>query len=205
MYRISIKRIFDLSFLLIFSPLIIILFILISFLIIAFDGKPVIFSQKRGGFKGKKFTIYKFSTMNQDVDKKGKLLPDKDRITKIGNFLRSVSLDEIPTFYNVLIGNMSLVGPRPFIAEYLLMYNKAQMRRHDVIPGITGWAQINGRNQLMWEKKFDLDLWYVDNQSFILDLKIIILTFIKVFQRSDINYNELNTMPRFDEKNEKKI
>ena len=205
MYRISIKRIFDLSLLLIFSPLIIILFILISFLIIAFDGKPVIFSQKRGGFKGKKFTIYKFSTMNQDVDKKGKLLPDKDRITKIGNFLRSVSLDEIPTFYNVLIGNMSLVGPRPFIAEYLLMYNKAQMRRHDVIPGITGWAQINGRNQLMWEKKFDLDLWYVDNQSFILDLKIIILTFIKVFQRSDINYNELNTMPRFDEKNEKKI
>ena len=200
MYKISIKRIFDLSFLLIFSPLIIILFILISFLIIAFDGKPVIFSQKRGGFKGKKFTIYKFSTMNHDVDKKGKLLSDKDRITKIGNFLRSVSLDEIPTFYNVLIGDMSLVGPRPFIAEYLLKYNKAQMRRHDVIPGITGWAQINGRNQLMWEKKFDLDLWYVDNQSFILDLKIIILTFIKVFQRSDINHNELNTMPRFDEK-----
>ena len=201
MYKLFIKRIVDLSLLLIFSPLIIVLFIFISFLIITFNGKPIIFTQKRGGFKGKKFTIYKFSTMDQAVDENGKLLPDKDRITKIGSFLRSVSLDEIPTFYNVLIGNMSLVGPRPFIAEYLLKYNKAQMRRHDVIPGITGWAQINGRNQLIWREKFDLDLWYVDNQSFILDVKIIILTFVKVFQRSNINYNQQNTMPRFDEEN----
>ncbi|MEH6554254.1 sugar transferase, partial [Pseudoalteromonas tetraodonis] len=150
-------------------------------------GKPILFTQNRPGLNGDIFQMMKFRTMLDAKDKQGNLLPDDQRMTKFGSFLRSTSLDELPGLFNVLKGDMSLVGPRPLLVQYLPLYNKEQARRHNVRPGITGWAQVNGRNAISWEQKFELDVWYVDNQSIWLDLKILLLTVKKVFIRDGIN------------------
>ncbi|MGX5683812.1 sugar transferase [Chryseobacterium cucumeris] len=187
MYRVFLKRVFDfilaLTGLLIISPVFIVFFIALA---IANEGKPF-FLQKRPGKSGKIFTIIKFKTMNDKTDSEGNLLPDAERLTAVGSFVRKTSIDEIPQLINVLIGDMALIGPRPLLVQYLPLYNEHQARRHEVRPGITGWAQINGRNAISWEEKFNLDVWYVDHVSFILDLKIIFLTIKKVFIREGIS------------------
>lgn len=160
-------------------------------------GSPVLFRQVRPGLNGKPFTMIKFRTMRDAVDKNGNSLPDSERMTPFGNFLRSTSLDELPELWNVLKGDMSLVGPRPLLMEYLPLYSKEQARRHEVRPGVTGWAQINGRNAISWEEKFKLDVWYVDNQSFWLDVKILFLTVKKVFIRDGISAEGEATMSKF--------
>lgn len=160
-------------------------------------GSPVLFRQIRPGLNGKPFTMIKFRTMRDAVDKNGNPLPDSERMTPFGNFLRSTSLDELPELWNVFKGDMSLVGPRPLLMEYLPLYSKEQARRHEVRPGVTGWAQINGRNAISWEEKFKLDVWYVDNQSFWLDLKILFLTVKKVFIRDGISAAGEATMSKF--------
>ncbi len=181
------KRIFDLVItvpgMLIALPLMGI----IALLIYLKEGGPVLFKQPRPGLGGKIFTLYKFRTMRNAVDRHGNALPDAKRLTPLGRFLRSTSLDELPELFNVLRGEMSLVGPRPLLVEYLPRYTPEQARRHEVLPGITGWAQINGRNALSWEEKFRLDVWYVDHWSVWLDLKILALTFWKVIRREGIN------------------
>lgn len=159
-------------------------------------GSPVIFRQQRPGLNGNLFIMYKFRTMTDDKDEKG-LLPDEQRMTRLGNFLRNSSLDELPALLNVLKGEMSLVGPRPLLPEYLPLYTPEQSRRHEVKPGITGWAQIMGRNELNWEEKFNLDVWYVNHHSIILDLKILLLTILKVFKREGITQEGHVTMPKF--------
>lgn len=151
------------------------------------QGWPLIFSQERPGYKGEIFRIYKFRTMRDLRDKEGNLLPDKDRLTGIGQFLRSTSLDELPELINVLRGEMSLVGPRPLLIQYLPRYSKEQARRHDVLPGMAGWAQVNGRNAISWEEKFRLDVWYVDHWNLRLDIKILAMTFGKVLHREGIS------------------
>ena len=160
-------------------------------------GSPVLFKQVRPGLHGKPFTIYKFRTMTDARDLKGNLLPDAARLTKLGRFLRSNSLDELPELWNVIKGDMSLVGPRPLRMEYLPLYTKEQNRRHEVKPGITGCAQVNGRNTITWEEKFSFDVWYVDHISLCMDLKILFLTFIKIFKREGINATTEIAMPRF--------
>jgi general glycosylation pathway protein len=160
-------------------------------------GSPVLFKQDRPGLNEKIFKMYKFRTMTDEKDKDGNLLPDAERLTKFGKFLRSTSLDEIPELWNVLKGEMSLVGPRPLLVSYLTKYNDYEKRRHEVRPGITGWAQINGRNNTTWEERFKNDIYYVDNISFLLDLKIIVKTLSKVVKRSDINQTETETMKNF--------
>lgn len=160
-------------------------------------GQPVLFRQIRPGMGGKLFTIYKFRTMTNVYDYEGKLLPPDQRLTKTGRFLRASSLDELPELWNVIKGDMSLVGPRPLKREYLTLYTPEQSRRHDVIPGITGWAQINGRNTLSWEDRFDLDLWYVENRSLILDLKIILLTIKSVLFLANITPENHEIMHKF--------
>jgi lipopolysaccharide/colanic/teichoic acid biosynthesis glycosyltransferase len=181
------KRLFDfivaLCALLTLLPVIIVVAILIRFKL----GSPILFTQNRPGLNGDIFKMMKFRTMLDAKDKQGNLLPDDQRITKFGSFLRSTSLDELPGLFNVLKGDMSLVGPRPLLVQYLPLYNKEQARRHNVRPGITGWAQVNGRNAISWEQKFELDVWYVNNQSMWLDLKILLLTVKKVFIRDGIN------------------
>ena len=169
----------------------------ISILVLLKMGTPIFFIQSRPGLNGKTFKMYKFRTMTNKCDKNGKLLEDKDRLSNFGSFLRSTSLDELPTLWNVLCGNMSLVGPRPLLIEYLPLYSKNQARRHDVRPGITGWAQVNGRNAISWNEKFELDTWYVENQSFVLDMKIILLTLKKVIKRDGISHNNHVTMEKF--------
>ena len=192
-----IKSIFDkilaLFLIILFSPI----YIVVSLLIFLKMGSPILFRQKRPGYKEKIFGIYKFRTMTNDTDKNGNLLPDDKRLVGIGKFIRSTSLDELPQLFNVLKGDMSFVGPRPLLEEYLPLYNEKQKRRHDVKPGITGWAQVNGRNAISWEQKFDYDVWYVDNQSFWLDIKILWLTFLKVVKRSDISSSTSSTMEKF--------
>jgi len=187
MYKIYIKRLIDflsaLIVLLVISP---IFLILIFFLAIANDGKPF-FVQRRPGKKGKVFSIIKFKTMNDRKDPYGNLLSDAERLTKVGSFVRKTSLDEIPQLLNVVKGDMSLIGPRPLLVQYLPLYNDCQKKRHDVRPGITGWAQVNGRNAISWEKKFEYDVWYVNNISFALDIKIVLLTIKKVFISEGIN------------------
>jgi lipopolysaccharide/colanic/teichoic acid biosynthesis glycosyltransferase len=182
-----VKRLLDILItipaLIILSPILILISILVAF----FHGFPILFRQTRPGYKGKIFTIYKFRTMRDALDKSGKPLPDHKRLTKFGGFLRSLSLDELPELINVLKGEMSLVGPRPLLPAYLPLYNTEQARRHDVLPGITGWAQVHGRNALSWQEKFELDVWYVDNQSIGLDIKIIGLTLLKVLKREGIS------------------
>lgn len=181
------KRLFDfivaLCALLTLLPVIIVVAILIRFKL----GSPILFTQNRPGLNGDIFKMMKFRTMLDAKDKQGNLLPDDQRMTKFGSFLRSTSLDELPGLFNVLKGDMSLVGPRPLLVQYLPLYNKEQARRHNVRPGITGWAQVNGRNAISWEQKFELDVWYVNNQSMWLDLKILLLTVKKVFIRDGIN------------------
>ncbi|WP_179338837.1 sugar transferase [Winogradskyella ludwigii] len=197
LYGNFIKRIFDflVAFfgLLIISPLFIVLIIC---LFILNNGKPF-FYQARTGKNGRIFTIIKFKTMTDKTDKDGDLLPASERVTKIGNFCRKLSLDELPQLINILKGDMSLIGPRPLLPEYLERYNKRQYRRHDVIPGITGWAQVNGRNTISWEQKFEFDVYYVKNQSFALDLKIFLKTIDKVINRKDISSSETLDMPEF--------
>lgn len=161
-------------------------------------GRPIIFSQVRPGLNSKPFNIYKFRTMSNETDESGKLLPNHMRINRIGKLLRKLSIDELPQLINVLKGDLSLVGPRPLLMEYLNLYNERQARRHEVKPGITGWAQINGRNSISWEEKFELDIWYVDNQSLLLDLKIICLTVKRVFKREGINQSDNVSMHRFE-------
>ena len=193
----KLKNLFDktlaLFLIILFSPI----YIVVSLLIFLKMGSPILFRQKRPGYKEKIFGIYKFRTMTNDTDKNGNLLPDDKRLVGIGKFIRSTSLDELPQLFNVLKGEMSFVGPRPLLEEYLPLYNEKQKRRHDVKPGITGWAQVNGRNAISWEQKFDYDVWYVDNQSFWLDIKILWLTFLKVVKRSDISSSTSSTMEKF--------
>ena len=191
------KSLFDktlaLFLIILFSPI----YIVVSLLIFFKMGSPILFRQKRPGYKEKIFGIYKFRTMTNEKDANGNLLPDDKRLVGIGKFIRSTSLDELPQLFNVLKGEMSFVGPRPLLEEYLPLYNQKQKRRHDVKPGITGWAQVNGRNAISWEQKFDYDVWYVDNQSFWLDIKILWLTFLKVVKRSDISSSTSSTMEKF--------
>ncbi len=198
MYRNFFKRFFDLIIalicLILSSPLIIITFTLLSYLNNSFK---VFFIQTRPGKNSKIFKLYKFKTMSDKKDNNGNLLPDKDRITPIGKFIRATSLDEIPQLLNVIKGDMSLIGPRPLLVEYLPLYSKEQSRRHEVRPGITGWAQVNGRNAISWQQKFEFDVWYVDNISFLLDMKILFLTLKKVIKRSDINSATSATMEKF--------
>lgn len=197
MYKKYIKRLLDivcsLSFIIIFSWV----YIIVAILVRKKLGSPVIFTQKRPGLNGKVFTMYKFRSMTDARDKDGNLLPDEDRLPRFGQILRSTSLDEIPEIFNVLKGDMSLVGPRPLLVEYLNRYNKEQARRHEVKPGITGLAQVNGRNSITWNEKFKYDVTYVDNCSFLLDIKIIFLTIKKVFVREGITQEGNATMEDF--------
>lgn len=201
MYRLFFKRIIDIFLSLIFILLFWWLYIVIIILVKKKLGSPVLFKQERPGLNEKIFTMYKFRTMTDRKDESGNLLPDKDRLTKFGRFLRSTSLDEIPELWNVLKGEMSLVGPRPLLVEYLSKYTKNEKRRHEVRPGITGYAQVNGRNNTTWEDRFKNDIYYVENISFLLDLRIITKTILKVIKKSDINQSENVTMKNFlDEK-----
>jgi lipopolysaccharide/colanic/teichoic acid biosynthesis glycosyltransferase len=192
-----IKRLFDI----VFSGLALIAlsFIILFLYLIIFKklGSPVLFRQKRPGLHNNIFEMVKFRSMLDTTDKNGNILPDDKRLTPFGEKLRSTSLDELPGLWNVFKGDMSLVGPRPLLVEYLPLYSDEQARRHDIKPGITGWAQINGRNAISWQQKFEFDIWYVDNQSFWLDIKIILLTVKKVFARSDINAAGEVTMTKF--------
>jgi sugar transferase EpsL len=181
------KRLFDLLATTLGLIIILLLMLVLSLLVWIFLGTPVLFRQHRPGYKRRPFITYKFRTMTDRCGPDGNLLPDSERLTPFGRFLRSTSLDDLPQLFNVLRGEMSLVGPRPLLMQYLKRYTPEQMRRHDVLPGITGWAQINGRNALDWEEKFRLDVWYVDHWSFWLDMKILILTPWKVFKREGIN------------------
>jgi sugar transferase EpsL len=197
MYLKHFKRLFDiiisLSLIIILCPII----LLLSFSVFIFIGSPIIFRQLRPGLNGKLFSMYKFRTMKTMISK-NTILNDEDRLTKFGQFLRSISLDELPELWNILKGDMSLIGPRPLLEEYLPLYTDAQAKRHDVRPGITGWAQVNGRNSISWNKKFELDIWYVKNLSFWLDIKILYLTVFKVFSRKGISPKDQIIMPRFD-------
>lgn len=196
-YNRYIKRLLDiiLSFiaLIVLSPVFLIIYIIVRIKL----GSPVLFKQDRPGLNEKIFTMYKFRTMTDKRDKSGKLLPDRVRLTKFGKFLRSTSIDELPELFNVLKGDMSLIGPRPLLVQYLSLYSDHQKRRHEVRPGISGLAQINGRNAISWEDKFNLDIEYVDNISFIGDMKIILLTIKKVFIREGINSESAATMEPF--------
>jgi len=193
-----IKSLFDKTLALFLIMLFLPIYIVVSFLILWKMGRPILFKQKRPGYKEKMFEIHKFRTMTNEKDANGNLLPDEKRLVWIGKFIRSTSLDELPQLLNVLKGEMSFVGPRPLLIEYLPLYNKRQKKRHDVKPGITGWAQVNGRNAISWEQKFEYDIWYVEHQSFSLDMKILWMTFLKVVKRSDINSDAAVTMEKFE-------
>ncbi len=191
-FNLCLKRLLDFFIALFLLILIWPLLLICALFILAIDGAPVFFTQKRPGFNEKIFKIYKFRTMNLAEN-----LSDHERMTSLGNFLRKTSLDEIPQLFNVLIGNLSLVGPRPLLVEYLPLYNERQKKRHSAKPGITGWAQINGRNAISWEEKFELDIWYVENWSLLLDFKILFLTFFKIFKPSGVNASKHVTMEKF--------
>lgn len=192
------KRLFDLL-LTIPGTLVILPFLLVLALLVRiFHGSPLFFTQVRPGRHGKPFKMYKFRTMTDARDSAGNLLPDHERLTPLGRFLRATSLDEFPELINVLKGDMSLVGPRPLLMEYLPRYSPEQNRRHEVKPGMTGWAQINGRNTISWDEKFMLDVWYVDNWSLWLDIRILAITMLNVVLRKGINHNSTETMPFFD-------
>lgn len=191
------KRVFDficsLIGLIILSPILLIVAILIRLKL----GSPVVFTQQRPGKKGKPFNIYKFRSMTNEKDEQGNILPNHLRTTKFGKLLRKLSLDELPQLFNVLKGDISLVGPRPLLMDYLELYSTEQSRRHNLRPGITGWAQVNGRNAISWEEKFEHDVWYVDNQSFLLDMKILLLTIKKVSKSEGINTTTDKMVERF--------
>ena len=202
MYQYVIKRLID--FVVVFFVLIIIwpvLLLVTLWLHFANKGAGAFFFQERPGRHGKIFKVIKFKTMTDERDAEGNLLPDDRRLTKIGKFVRSTSIDELPQLINVLKGDMSFIGPRPLLPQYLPLYNKEQARRHEVRPGITGWAQVNGRNAISWTRKFELDVWYVDHCSFSLDLKIIFLTIKKVFVREGISSDTCSTMEAFNGNN----
>lgn len=192
-----IKRIFDLSVasaaMLILSPVMLIVAVLVAIKL----GRPVLFQQMRPGLYGRPFRMLKFRSMTDQRDQNGEVLTDAARLTRFGKLLRSTSLDELPNLWNVVTGNMSLVGPRPLLIEYLPLYSKEQARRHDVRPGLTGWAQVNGRNALSWEDKFNLDVWYVDNRSFWLDCRILLMTVGKVVRRDGISMDGAATTEKF--------
>ncbi|OQA64838.1 MAG: Undecaprenyl phosphate N,N'-diacetylbacillosamine 1-phosphate transferase [Ignavibacteria bacterium ADurb.Bin266] len=192
-FKASLDKILGFFFLLIVMPL----FVLIVIILIFPDTENPFFFQERVGTGGKVFKIIKFKTMKDLRDKNGRILPDKERLTKTGSLIRSASLDELPQIINVLKGDMSLIGPRPLLVSYLPLYNEHQARRHEVKPGITGWAQVNGRNAISWQEKFDLDVWYVDNISFRLDMKILFKTVINIVKRTGINSPDATTMKPF--------
>ncbi|HET8859636.1 sugar transferase [Marivirga sp.] len=197
MYRKIIKPFFDkltaLIALVIASPI----FIIVSIMLALFQNGRVFFTQKRPGLNEEIFLLIKFKTMRDDRDENGELLPDQLRLTWIGKIVRKTSMDEIPQLLNILKGSMSFIGPRPLLVEYLPLYSKEQSKRHLVTPGITGWAQINGRNTISWQKKFEYDVWYVQNQSFLLDLKIVFMTIFKVFKAEGISAEGMATMEKF--------
>ena len=193
----ELKRIFDLTLSIFFIVLLSPIIIIVSVAIIILDGKPIIFKQDRLGIDHTPFRIIKFRTMTRERDEEGNLLPDKNRTTRMGNFMRKTSIDELPSLLNVLKGELSIIGPRPLRARYLDRYSPEQDRRHEVKPGITGWAQVNGRNAISWKKRFELDVWYVDNQSLFLDMKILFLTIYVILFRKDINVSENDTMEEF--------
>ena len=198
MYKYFFKRLID--FIIVFCVLVVIwqiLLIITLWLHFANKGAGAFFAQERPGKGGKVFKVIKFKTMTDERDADGNLLPDADRLTNVGRFVRSTSIDELPQLINVLKGDMALIGPRPLLVQYLPLYSKEQARRHDVRPGITGWAQVNGRNAISWTKKFELDVWYVDHCSFWLDVKIIFLTIKKVFVREGISQEGQATMDFF--------
>jgi len=197
MYRYFFKRLIDLILAIIGFMIFFPFFLIIIISLFFFNRGKVFFIQERPGKKGKSFYVVKFKTMNDKRDSNGQLLPDHQRITVAGRFIRTTSLDEIPQLINVIKGDMALIGPRPLLIEYLPLYNKTQARRHEVRPGITGWAQINGRNAISWERKFDFDVWYVDHISLGLDIRILWLTFVKVFKREGINSGADATMGMF--------
>ena len=197
MYKNIFKPFFDFLVAFILILLLSPLFIAITLLLYFFNKKNVFFFQDRPGKYGKVFRIVKFKTMTDEVDDSGKLLPDEFRLTKMGRFVRKTSLDELPQLFNVLSGKMSFIGPRPLLVSYLSLYNKEQARRHLIKPGITGWAQVNGRNTISWEKKFEYDVWYVDHQTFFLDLKILLLTVKKVIKSEGINSEGVATTENF--------
>jgi undecaprenyl phosphate N,N'-diacetylbacillosamine 1-phosphate transferase len=200
-----VKRVLDLIFavffLIIFSPI-----MLIASIAIKMDSQgPVLFKQQRPGKDCRIFTIYKFRTMQVETEKDGKVLSDFERMTKVGSFLRKTSIDELPQLINIIRGEMSFIGPRPLLVQYLELYSPEQMRRHEVRPGISGWAQVNGRNAISWEEKFKYDVWYVDNLSIILDIKIVFLTINNILKRKGINNSSSDTMPFFEGSNEKTL
>ena len=200
-FGLIIKRLFDilcaLGGIIVLSPI----FIICAILIRTNLGSPIFFRQRRIGKGNKEFEMIKFRTMKDAFDKKGNALPDNQRMTKLGKVLRSLSLDELPELINILKGDMSLIGPRPLLIQYLPLYNEIQIKRHNVTPGLTGWAQINGRNSLTWTEKFELDVWYVENWSLYLDIKIFFLTFYKVFKREGISQEGQATMEFFNGNN----
>ncbi len=199
MYKSFFKRLFDLGISLIalalISPLLLVITIWLHF---ANKGAGVFFTQERPGKGGKIFKVIKFKTMTDERDEDGELLPDEDRLTKVGSFVRSTSIDELPQLLNVLKGDMALIGPRPLLPEYLPLYSKEQMRRHEVKPGISGWAQCHGRNAISWTEKFKLDVWYVDHLSLWTDIKVIFITIKNVLMRKDINSETAATMEAFN-------
>lgn len=202
MYKNCLKRVIDFTIvlmaLLVIWPFLLIIYI---WLTIANKGAGAIFYQDRPGKGGKIFKVMKFKTMTDERDAEGNLLPDADRLTKVGKFVRSTSIDELPQLINVLKGDMALIGPRPLLVQYLPLYSKEQARRHEVRPGITGWAQCHGRNAISWTKKFELDVWYVDHVSFITDIKVILITIKKVLMRADISQEGQATMEFFNGSN----
>lgn len=203
MYKKIFKRAIDFSAAagatLVFSPILVAVSVALHF---ANKGAGVFFTQERPGKNGKIFRVVKFKTMTDERDAAGTLLPDSERMTRVGRFLRKTSLDELPQLFNILRGDMSIVGPRPLLPEYLPLYSREQARRHEIRPGVTGWAQTHGRNAISWKKKFELDVWYVDNVSFALDVKILFLTALKVLKREGVNQSDAPggeiTMPKFD-------
>jgi len=197
LFKLSLKRLFD--FLLAFILILIFssLFFIVAILILVYMGAPVFYKQKRPGLNAIPFDLYKFRTMTAATGSDGNLLPDSERITALGKMIRRYSIDELPQLINVLMGEMSLVGPRPLLMEYLPLYSSEQFRRHEVKPGITGWAQVNGRNIISWKQRFELDIWYVDHWNFSLDLKIIWMTLSKVFKKEGINQPGQATMEKF--------
>ena len=192
------SRAFDLFVALFALPLLVLpAYLLLAPIILATMGRPIHFHQERAGLHGRPFRVHKFRTMTHARDEDGKLLPDERRLTRTGRFMRSTSLDELPEFWNVLVGDMSLVGPRPLHTKYVSRYSGQQRRRLEVRPGLTGWAVVNGRNVISWEERFNLDVWYVDNQGFWLDVKILLLTVVKVFRREGVAAKGHATMPEF--------
>jgi lipopolysaccharide/colanic/teichoic acid biosynthesis glycosyltransferase len=196
-FNLIIKRLMDIlgsgAGLVLLSPFLLVVIFLVRLKL----GSPVFFRQQRPGLHGKPFMLVKFRSMTDERDQKGNLLPDEVRLTCFGQFLRSTSIDELPELWNVFVGDMSLVGPRPLLMQYLDRYTPEQARRHEVKPGITGWAQVNGRNALSWEEKFRLDVWYVENQDFFLDMKVLYSTLVKVLRREGISAGDHATMPEF--------